>query len=48
MDYAIEIKDQEAQVRLSGRLTFNDHAKLRALIKEMSQNGARRLIVGMK
>ena len=47
MDYAIEIKDQEAQVRLSGRLTFNDHAKLRALIKEMSQNGAKRQVLDL-
>ena len=43
MDYAIDIKDHEAQVRMSGRLTFNDHAKLRALIKEMSTNSAKRL-----
>ena len=47
MDYAIDIKDQEAQVRMSGRLTFNDHAKLRALIKEMSQNGAKRQILDL-
>lgn len=42
MDYAIEVKDQEAVVRLRGRLTFNDHAKLRALIQEMLQNKAKR------
>jgi anti-anti-sigma factor len=47
MDYAIEVRDQEAQVRMSGRLTFNDHAKLRALIKEMSQNGAKRQILDL-
>jgi len=47
MDYAIDIKDQEAQVRMSGRLTFNDHAKLRALIKEMSQNGAKRQVLDL-
>lgn len=35
MDYGIESKDQEAVVRLRGRLTFNDHAKLRGLIREM-------------
>ncbi|MBI1208719.1 MAG: anti-sigma factor antagonist [Azospirillum sp.] len=38
MDYGIEITDQEAIVRLSGRLTFNDHVKLRNLIREMTQN----------
>lgn len=37
MDYGIESKDQETVVRLRGRLTFNDHAKLRALIREMLQ-----------
>ncbi|CAK0758560.1 HptB-dependent secretion and biofilm anti anti-sigma factor [uncultured Gammaproteobacteria bacterium] len=41
MDYSLDIKDQEAVVRLSGRLTFNDHAKLRALIKEMIGNDAK-------
>lgn len=47
MDYAIDIKDHEAQVRMSGRLTFNDHAKLRALIKEMSTNGAKRQVLDL-
>lgn len=35
MDYGIESKGQETVVRLRGRLTFNDHAKLRSLIGEM-------------
>jgi anti-anti-sigma factor len=47
MEYAIDIKDQEAQVRLSGRLTFNDHAKLRTLIKEMQQNVVKRQILDL-
>ncbi len=47
MDYAIDIKEQEALVRLTGRLTFNDHAKLRALIKEMLQNAAKRQILDL-
>jgi anti-anti-sigma factor len=47
MDYAIDIKEQEALVRMSGRLTFNDHAKLRALIKEMSQNAVKRQILDL-
>lgn len=38
MDYGIERKDMESVVRLRGRLTFNDHAKLRALIREMLEN----------
>ena len=45
MDYAIDVKDQEALVRMTGRLTFNDHAKLRSLIKEMQQNGAKRQVL---
>lgn len=47
MDYAIDIRDQEAQVRMNGRLTFNDHAKLRALIKEMLQNAAKRQVLDL-
>ena len=47
MDYAIDIMEQEALVRMSGRLTFNDHAKLRALIKEMSQNAVKRQILDL-
>lgn len=47
MDYTIENKDQEAQVRMTGRLTFNDHAKLRALIKEMLSNPAKRQILDL-
>lgn len=42
MDYGIDLKDQEAVVHMRGRLTFNDHAKLRALIREMLQNRAKR------
>lgn len=38
MDYGIESKDQRLVVRLRGRLTFNDHAKLRTLIREMLQD----------
>ncbi|MBP2313712.1 STAS domain-containing protein [Azospirillum soli] len=47
MDYGIDIKEQEAVVRLRGRLTFNDHAKLRALIREMLQNKAKRQILDL-
>ena len=47
MDYAIEGKDQETVVRLRGRLTFNDHAKLRALIREMLQNKAKRQVLDL-
>ncbi len=47
MDYGIDVKDQEAVVRLRGRLTFNDHAKLRALIREMLQNKAKRQILDL-
>ena len=47
MDYGIDVKEQEAVVRLRGRLTFNDHAKLRALIREMLQNKAKRQILDL-
>jgi anti-anti-sigma factor len=47
MDYAIDIKGQEALVRMTGRLTFNDHVKLRALIREMLQNTAKRQILDL-
>ena len=47
MDYAIKTADNEAQVHLTGRLTFNDHAKLRALIKEMVQNAAKRQVLDL-
>jgi anti-anti-sigma factor len=47
MDYAIEVKDQEARISINGRLTFNDHAKLRTLIKEMSQNSAKRQVLDL-
>ncbi len=47
MDYGIEDKEQETLVRLRGRLTFNDHAKLRALIREMLQNKAKRQVLDL-
>lgn len=47
MDYAIEQRDQDSVVRLRGRLTFNDHAKLRALIGEMAQSKAPRQILDL-
>ena len=47
MDYGIDVKEQEAVVQLTGRLTFNDHAKLRALIREMLQNKAKRQVLDL-
>ena len=47
MDYGIEDKEQETLVRLRGRLTVNDHAKLRALIREMLQNKAKRQVLDL-
>jgi len=41
MDYLTEQTEREATVRMSGRLTFNDHAKMRALIKELMLNKAK-------
>ncbi len=47
MDYAIEAKDHESIVRLRGRLTFNDHAKLRTLITEMQGSKGKRQILDL-
>jgi len=47
MDYGIEQRDLEAVVRLRGRLTFNDHARLRALIGEMAQSRATRQVLDL-
>lgn len=47
MDYGIESKDQDTVVRLRGRLTFNDHAKLRGLIREMLQLSGKRHILDL-
>ncbi len=45
MDYRIEQDDIEARIYLSGRLTFNDHGKVRAMIQEMVQSRATRQIL---
>src|SRR5215211_3412445 len=48
MDYRIEHDESEARVFLSGRLTFNDHAKVRVMIQEMVKLRAPRqvLVIG--
>ncbi len=45
MDYRIEQDDIEARIYLSGRLTFNDHGKVRTMIQEMVQSRANRQIL---
>jgi|SRR4051795_10480736 anti-anti-sigma factor len=45
MDYRIEQDDAEARVFLSGRLTFNDHGKVRTMIQEMVQSRCARQIL---
>jgi anti-anti-sigma factor len=45
MDYRIEQDDSELRIFLSGRLTFNDHGKVRAMIQEMVQSRATRQIL---
>lgn len=42
MEYGIEQRDRDETIRLRGRLTFNDHAKLRALIGELKQSKGQR------
>jgi HptB-dependent secretion and biofilm anti anti-sigma factor len=44
MDYRIEQNDIEARISLTGRLTFNDHGKVRTMIQEMVQSRANRQI----
>lgn len=44
MDYGIEGNAHETTVFLRGRLTFNDHSKLRSLIREMSHSEAARQV----
>ncbi|MGQ9366753.1 STAS domain-containing protein [Azospirillum sp. ST 5-10] len=48
MDYAMDIQGKDAVVRLRGRLTFNDHACLRALIREMLGNAATRQVFDLE
>ncbi|HYD97959.1 MAG TPA: STAS domain-containing protein [Alphaproteobacteria bacterium] len=48
MDYAIEAGGEETVVRLSGRLTFNDHAQFRALIRAMIGHPARRQVIDLE
>jgi anti-anti-sigma factor len=45
MDYRIEQDEIEARIYLSGRLTFNDHGKVRTMIQEMVQSRASRQIL---
>lgn len=47
MDYAIEAKDQESIIRLTGRLTFNDHGKLRTLITEMQGSKGKKHVLDL-
>ncbi len=44
MDHYTQIQNQETIVSVSGRLTFNDHASLRALIRELCDNETKRQI----
>lgn len=45
MDYVSQTNDQESIFSVRGRLTFNDHAKMRGMIKEMQQGGAKRQVL---
>src|SRR3954466_7576049 len=47
MDYRIELDDVEARIHLSGRLTFNDHGKVRTMIQEIMQSRAVRVILAI-
>jgi len=45
MDYGVEQANGEDIYRLSGRLTFNDHARVRGLIREMQAAKSRRQVL---
>ena len=45
MDYRIDLDGSELRISLSGRLTFNDHGKVRAMIQEMVNSSATRQIL---
>lgn len=45
MDYSVEQVNGEDLYRLTGRLTFNDHARVRGLIREMQQGKSRRQVL---
>lgn len=47
MEYAIQTQGEDAVIQMRGRLTFNDHARLRALIREMVGGAARRQILDL-
>ncbi|AWK87417.1 STAS domain-containing protein [Azospirillum thermophilum] len=47
MDYAIETREQTTVVRMRDRLTFNDHAKLRELIRELKAGPAKRQVLDL-
>ena len=44
MDFNLETNGQECSISLSGRLTFNDHARMRALIKEASRRDVTKVL----
>jgi HptB-dependent secretion and biofilm anti anti-sigma factor len=43
MDYRIDQEDAEARIHVTGRLTFNDHGKVRTMIQEMVQSRPKKL-----
>ncbi|QQP88268.1 STAS domain-containing protein [Skermanella rosea] len=45
MDYRIELDDLEARIFVTGRLTFNDHGKVRSMIQEMVQSHPKRQVM---
>ncbi|MDR3514995.1 MAG: STAS domain-containing protein [Azospirillaceae bacterium] len=48
MNYRIEQREHEVAVEISGRLTFNDHAKVRALIEELSNSAPLRQVLDVR
>ncbi len=44
MDYRIDLSDQQCEIFFNGRLTFNDHAKMRMLIKEAIAEPSKQIV----
>ncbi len=47
MEYTINTECHESSVSVNGRLTYNDHSKLRAMISEMQEAPSKRCVVDL-
>lgn len=47
MDYACQIFQEQLLVRLSGRLTFNNHADFRGMVREIQESAAPQVTIDL-